>query len=162
MQDSKPLDHPIWDLGSPQTKLPLDAFGFRIPNRWTTRSKIWVVPNQITPWRVWIQDSKPLDHLIWDLGSPQAKLNPDAFGFRISNRWTTQFEIWIVSKPQITLDMFGFKIPSCRITPNLDLNKFQIPIFPNCLEKFPNQVRFVYISGPIRVPNLIKVFPKFM
>ena len=130
--------HPICSLGSPQVKSPLNVFGFWVPNRWFTRFAAWVVPqsnhtptrldsgfqtigspdlqlgyspSQITPQRVWIQGSKPLVHPICSLGSPQVKSHPNAFGFRVPNRWFTRFAAWVVPKsnhPSTCLDS-GFQ-----------------------------------------------------
>ena len=58
--------------------------------------------------------------------------------------------------------MFGLRISKLSNLPRIEIwNKFQIPTFTDGLEEFPNQVKFVYITRPIRVPSLNKVSPKF-
>ena len=92
--NAKPLDHSIWDLGSPQGKSSLNVFGFKcqtvkppnlrleqisslklipqrvwieMPSRWTTRFETWVVPKPNHPSMCLDSNAKPLNHPIWDL-----------------------------------------------------------------------------------------------
>ena len=41
-------------------------------------------------------------HPIRSLGSPQVKSHPNAFGFRVPNRWFTRFAAWVVLKSNHT------------------------------------------------------------
>ena len=76
------LKHSIWDLGSPQAKSHLNVFGFKCqtveqPN--LRLGQIWSL--KLTSPTCLDSNAKPLDHSIWDLGSPQAKSHPNVFGF---------------------------------------------------------------------------------
>ena len=163
-----------------------------MPNRWTTRFETWVVPKPNHPPTRLDSNAKPLDHSIWDLGSPQAKSPPltcldsnakslnhsiwDLNKFQIPNY--TPRRVWIQDSKPLNHPVRDFEqISNPKLPPLMCLdsgfqtvellqieilNKFQIPISPNCLEEFPNQVRFVYILRLIWVPNPTKVSPKFV
>ena len=102
-----------------------DVFGFKIPNRWITWFETWVVtqaklsptcldsrcqtvglpdfrlgwsPKPNHPRRVRIQGAEPLDYPIWDLGGHPSQIILDVFGFKVSNRWITRFETWVVTQ----------------------------------------------------------------
>ena len=87
----RPLDHPIWDLDSLQ------------------------IPNY--PRRVWTQDFQTVGSPDLRFGeSPNPKLPLTCLDSGFPDRWITRFEIWIVSKPQITSDVFGLSISRPLIT----------------------------------------------
>ena len=65
---------------------------------------------------------------IWQMSNP--KLPPTCLDSGFPNRWTTQFEIWIISKPQITPNVFGLRISKPLDHPIWDLDNLQIPNYP--------------------------------
>ena len=81
--NAKPLDNPIWDLGSPRAKSSLNVFRFKCqtvepPN--LRLEQIWSL--ELTSPTCLDSNAKPLDHPIWDLGSPRAKSSLNVFGFK--------------------------------------------------------------------------------
>ena len=152
--NAKSLDHSIWDSGSPQAKSHLNVFGFKCqtvgpPN--LRLEQIWSL--KLTPPTCLDSNAKPLDHSIWDLGSPQAKSSLNVFGFKcqtveppnlrleqiwslklirqrvwiqMPSRWTTRFETWVVPKPNHPSTCLDSNAKPLN-HPIWDLNRFEVP-----------------------------------
>ena len=80
-----------------------------------TRFAAWVVPKSDHPSTCLDSNAQPLNHPICSLGSPQVKSHPNAFGFRVPNRWFTRFAAWVVPNSDHP-NGFGFRVPNCWFT----------------------------------------------
>ena len=81
--NAKPLDHSIWNLGSPQAKSSINVFGFKcqtIEPPDLRLEQIWSL--KLTSPACLDSNAKPLDYSIGDLGSPQAKSSLKVFRFK--------------------------------------------------------------------------------
>ena len=144
--NAKPLDHSIWDLDSPQAKSSLNVFGFKCqavepPN--LRLEQIWSL--KLTSLTCLDSNTKPLDHSICSLGSPQVKSPLNVFGFKCQT----------VEPPSLRLEqIWSLKLPPSACLdlnakplnhPIWDLNKFEVSNYP------PQRV-WIQDSKPLNCP----------
>ena len=108
-----------------------------MPNRWTTQFETWTdLKSQINPPTCLDSNAKPLDHSIWDLGSPQAKSSPNVFGFKCQTVEPPSLrleQIWSLKLSSSTCLDPGFQTVEL---PNSRLEQISNPKFSLRFSKF--------------------------
>ena len=178
-RSSKPLDYPNWDLNKFQNPNFPNHLDLGLPNRWISQIEIWTNFKSQFSLTVWIQDFQTvgLPKLRFEQVSNH-KFAPNRLDSGAPNHWITHIEIWTNFKTQISPTVwiqdfqtiglpklrfeqiskpkfpqpFGFRTFKPLDYPNWDLNKFQIPIFPDCsdsgvLNRWLPKLRFERVSN---------------